>query len=281
LDRSPGRSFWSRLAEVFGVRTDSLENLEQAIIEARNDGELEAAEGSMILSILKLDDVKVQDIMTPRMDFDCVEIGTPIVEAAACCVESGHSRLPVYEESRDNIIGIIHAKDMLKPLLGEQRDSTPVDGLMRQPYFVPETKLVSELLQEFRTRKNHLAIVVDEYGGTSGLVTIEDVLEEIVGEIEDEHDAPKKEDITEQAPGVLALSGRAFLEDLQPYGIQIADDEVDTIGGYLCLEAGHVPGQGEEFTLDGWHFHVDDADLKQILHVTATRVEPVEAEAAE
>ena len=274
MDRSPGRTFWSRLAEVFGNRNDSLENLEQAIIEARDDGELEAAEGSMILSILKLDDVQVQDIMTPRTDFHCIPLGMSIVEAAALTVECGHSRLPVFEDSRDNIIGIVHAKDMLKPLLGQDREATLINDLMRQPYFVPETKLVSELLQEFRTRKNHLAIVVDEYGGTSGLVTIEDVLEEIVGEIEDEHDAPRKEDITEAAPGVLALSGRAFLEDLRPYGVNIPDDEVDTIGGYLSLEAGHVPLQGEVFVLDGWRFTVDEADLKQILHVTATRLEP-------
>ncbi len=266
---------------MFGNRNDSLENLEQAIIEARDDGELEAAEGSMILSILKLDDVQVQDIMTPRTNFHCVALGTPIVEAAALTVECGHSRLPVYQETRDNIIGIIHAKDMLQPLLGPDHDSALIDELMRQPYFVPETKMVSELLQEFRTRKNHLAIVVDEYGGTSGLVTIEDVLEEIVGEIEDEHDAPKKEDITEISPGVLALSGRAYLEDLRPYGIEIPDDEVDTIGGYLSLEAGHVPSRGEAFVLDGWRFTVDEADLKQILHVTANRIEPEDAPSPE
>jgi magnesium and cobalt transporter len=148
---------------------------------------------------------------------------------------------------------------------------------MRSPFFVPETKLVVELLQEFRSRKNHLAIVVDEYGGTSGLVTIEDVLEEIVGEIEDEHDAPREEDIRETAPGHLVLSGRALLEDLREYGIHIPDDDVDTVGGYLSLQAGHVPARGEEFAADGWLFTVDEADMKQILRVSATMLTQPEA----
>ena len=122
---------------------------------------------------------------------------------------------------------------------------------MRSPFFVPETKIVSELLQEFRSRKNHIAIAVDEYGGTSGLATIEDILEEIVGDIEDEHDAPKEEDINLEA------------------------DEVDTIGGYLCLEAGHVPEKGEIFECGGWRFIVDEADAKQIRRVI---VEPATQE---
>ena len=270
MDRSPGRSFWSRLKDVFSNRIDSLE---QAIIEARDEGELESDEGSMLLSILRLDDVQVQDIMTPRTDFDCLPLGTPIAEAAAFSADSGHSRLPVYQDTRDNIVGIIHAKDMLRSLIAPDRDQLTIDAIMRTPYFVPETKYVGELLQEFRVRKNHLAIVVDEYGGTSGLVTIEDVLEEIVGEIEDEHDAPREDDIQEIAPGELSLSGRTLLEDLLEYGIRIPDDEVDTIGGYLSLEAGHVPYQGESFEADGWRFTVSEADLKQILHVTATRLD--------
>ena len=267
MDRSPERTFWSRLKDIFSHRTD---NLEQAIIEARDEGKLESDEGSMLLSILRLDDVQVQDIMTPRTDFHCLPTGASLAEAVVHAADSGHSRLPVYQDTRDNIVGIIHAKDMLHAMLAPDRDQLTIDSIMRPPFFVPETKFVGDLLQEFRLRKNHLAIVVDEYGGTSGLVTIEDVLEEIVGEIEDEHDAPKEDDIVETAPGVLSLSGRAFLEDLRQYGITIPDDEVDTIGGYLSLEAGHVPCKGEEFTVGNWRFTVDEADLKQILHVVAT-----------
>ncbi len=268
MDRSPDKSLWERLKEAFHSGHDSFE---QAVLEARDEGELEAEEGSMILSILRLDELQVQDIMTPRTDFDCVAAGASLVEVASFFVDSGHSRLPVYKDTRDNIVGIAYAKDLLRPLLSMEEHSRSIDSLMREPFFVPETKLVSELLQEFRGRKNHMAIAVDEYGGTSGLVTIEDVLEVIVGEIEDEHDAPREEDIKEIAPGQLVLSGRAFLEDLAAYGLVLTAEEVDTIGGYLCLEAGHVPCKGEEFFLEGWTIIIEDADLKQILRVTAKK----------
>lgn len=268
MDRSPEKSLWERLKEAF---YSGHESFEQAVLEARDDGELEAEEGSMILSILRLDELQVQDIMTPRTDFDCVAAGSSLAAVASALVESGHSRIPVYKDTRDNIVGIAYAKDLLRPLLSSEEHSRSIDTLAREPFFVPETKPVSELLQEFRSRKNHMAIAVDEYGGTSGLVTIEDVLEEIVGEIEDEHDAPREEDIQEKSPGHLLLSGRAFLEDLAAYGLYLTADEVDTIGGYLCLEAGHVPAKGEQFELSGWVFTIEDADLKQILRVTAQK----------
>ena len=186
-------------------------------------------------------------------------------------METGHSRLPVYKETRDNIIGIVHAKDMLSSLMQVELQNSPVDSIMSQPFFVPETKIASELLQEFRSRKNHLAIVVDEYGGTSGLATIEDLLEVIVGDIEDEHDAPKEEDIRPLEGGRYELSGRAYLEELEELGIHLESDEVDTIGGYLSLDAGHVPQKDEEFRIGGWLFTIADADAKQIHTVIATR----------
>ena len=247
MDRSTDKSLWDRVCNLFGGRSG--DSIEQAVMEARDEGELDLAEGSMILSILRLDDVQVQDIMTPRTDFDCMPTGAPVSEVAQCILETGHSRLPIYKDTRDEI--------------------------MRSPFFVPETKIVSELLQEFRSRKNHIAIAVDEYGGTSGLATIEDILEEIVGDIEDEHDAPKEEDIHPLGDSRYALSGRAYLEDLEELGINLEADEVDTIGGYLCLEAGHVPEKGEIFECGGWRFIVDEADAKQIRRVI---VEPATQE---
>lgn len=262
---------WARMRSLFGHRSSG-DSLEQAVLEARHDGELEDEEGSMILSILQLDDVQVQDIMTPRTDFDCIAAGASIMEVARCIVETGHSRLPIYEDTRDNIVGIAYAKDLLGVLIDPEQHDTLVDAIMRTPFFVPETKVVSELLQEFRTRKNHIAIVVDEYGGTSGLVTIEDVLEEIVGDIEDEHDTPKEEDIHILGDNRYRLSGRALLEDLQELGILLDAEEVDTVGGYLCLESGHVPEQGEVFECAGWRFVVEEADVKQIRRVLAERL---------
>ncbi|MDD6087861.1 MAG: hemolysin family protein [Desulfovibrionaceae bacterium] len=267
MDRSS--TLWERLRHLFGGHTS--ETLEQAVIEAREDGEVDLDEGSMILSILRLDDLQVQDIMTPRTDFDCIASGSTVKTAAQSILSSGHSRIPVYKDTRDNIIGIAYAKDLIELLIDPQKHGNPVDSIMRPPFFVPETKIVSELLQEFRARKNHIAIAVDEYGGTSGLATIEDILEEIVGDIEDEHDAPKEDDIHLLGENRYSLSGRAYLSDLHEVGICIDTEEVDTIGGYLCLEAGHVPEKGEVFESAGWQFSITEADAKQIRRILAEK----------
>ena len=227
----------------------------------------------MLLSVLRFDDLQVQDTMIPRTDIDCVPDDVPLPEVARLVVESGHSRIPVYKETRDNIVGILHAKDLLRSLIEPQNAELPVSRVMREPFFVPETKSIRTLLQEFRARKQHIAIALDEYGGTSGLITIEDVLEEIVGDIEDEHDAPREEDIRPVGEGVYEMTGRALLEDLAGLGIVLTSDEVDTIGGYLSTEAGHVPATGEIFTLNGWTFTVLDADRKLIHRL---RAEPTE-----
>lgn len=269
MDGVSESTIWSRLARLFQNRGD--DPLEKAILEAREEGELQDEEGSMLLSILQLDELQVQDIMTPRTDIDCAESGTPLIEVAQRIATSGHSRIPIYQETRDNIIGVAYAKDLLRFLIDPALHDTVIDGIMREPYFVPETKAVSDLLQEFRSRKNHLAIALDEYGGTSGIVTIEDVLEEIVGDIEDEHDAPKEEDIRVLDGDHFILSGRALLEDLAELGLNLTSEEVDTIGGYLSHLAGHVPQQGETFDLEGRRFTVEEADAKQIRII---RVEP-------
>ena len=236
-------SLWSKLGSLFSGKS-SEDHLEQAIREAREEGELKAEESSMLLSILSLDELQAQDIMTPRIDIEALPSGTPIMEAASAIVESGYTRLPVFRETRDNIIGVVHAKDLLSSLTHPEERNNPVDSIMGQPFFVPETKIASELLQEFRTKKNHLAIVVDEYGGTSGLATIEDLLEVIVGDIDDEHDTPEEADIRPLEEGRFELSGRAQLEELHEISIHLESDEVDTIGGYLSVDAGHVPQKG-------------------------------------
>ena len=259
------RSLWSRLAGLF-TRHDE-ESLEKAILEARAEGEVAPDESSMLLRVLRLDDMQVNDIMTPRTDCHCIPAGTPLSEATRLIIASGHSRIPVYRETRDNIVGVVYAKDLLHSLLLPEEEQGLIDHIMRPPFFVPETKMVLELLQEFRSRKQHLAVALDEYGGTSGLVTIEDVLEEIVGDIEDEHDAPQEEHIRILGEKFFELSGRAYLEDLAELDIKLASDEVDTIGGYLSLTAGHVPVTGEEFVLNGWKFKVLEAGTKAIRRI--------------
>jgi magnesium and cobalt transporter len=274
-------TIWSRLSKLFGH--DDEESLEKAILEARAEGEVEPDEESMLLGILRFNDLQVQDTMTPRTDIDCVPDDLPLPDVARIIVRSGHSRIPVYHETRDNIVGIVHAKDVLHTLLDAhnkdaQADEPPAAAVMREPFFVPETKSIRTLLQEFRARKQHIAIALDEYGGTSGLITIEDVLEEIVGDIEDEHDAPRQEDIRPLGDGAYELTGRALLEDLEELGVNLDSDEVDTIGGYLSMEAGHVPAPGESFILEGWTFTVLEADKKLILRL---RMAPAAAEQAD
>jgi magnesium and cobalt transporter len=275
LVQDSARSLWSRLAGLF-TRHDE-ESLEKAILEARAEGEVAADEGSMLLRVLRLDDMQVRDIMTPRTDCHCIPAGTPLPEATQLIIASGHSRIPVYRETRDNIVGIVYAKDLLRSLVKPQKDQGIIDQIMRPPFFVPETKMVLELLQEFRDRKQHIAVALDEYGGTSGLVTIEDVLEEIVGDIEDEHDAPQEEHIKVLDEKHFELSGRAYLDDLAELGIGLTSDEVDTIGGYLSLVAGHVPVAGEEFVISKWKFKVLEAGAKAIHRIG---VEPADGHSA-
>ncbi|MBQ7456817.1 MAG: HlyC/CorC family transporter [Desulfovibrio sp.] len=262
-------SIWSRVSRFFC--RDNEEKLEQAILDASADGEVEPEEKSMLLGILRFNDLLVHDTMTPRTDMDCIPLESSLAEVAKLIVESGHSRIPVFKDTRDNIVGIVHAKDILPCFIDAKSEHLSLETIMREPFFVPDTKSTRTLLQEFRTRKQHIAIALDEYGGTSGLITIEDVIEEIVGDIEDEHDAPKEEDIRALGNDVYELTGRANLEDLTELGLSLESDEVDTIGGYLCMMAGHVPGKDEVFTLEGWRITILSSDQKLIHRL---RLEP-------
>ena len=251
-----------------------MDQVEQAIIEARQDGELQAAEGSMLLSILRLDELQVQDIMIPRTDIHSVDAQETVDSAIKTILASGHSRLPVYLDNRDNIAGTIHAKDLLREAITPLNLGKPVSEIMRPAFFVPPTKNVLELLNEFRTKKTHLAVIVDEYGGTFGLVTIEDVLEQIVGEIEDEHDTPKEADIVVREDCTALLSGRAYLEDINvELGLNLVSDEVDTIGGLLSHIAGRLPQAGEDFVLSGMRFIIKEADHKRVEKIVAQPLE--------
>lgn len=276
MDGDSQRSMWDKITHLFGKSDD---NLEQAIMDAREEGDVEAEESNMLLSVLELSEKQVQEIMTPRTDITCLTYDATIKEAAECILENGHSRIPVYKDTKDNIIGIIYAKDLLTYIVGDKHDfSEPVEKIARPPFFIPETKSSAELLQEFRARKNHIAIVVDEYGGTSGLITIEDLLEIIVGDIEDEFDAPKEEDVQKINDNEYLLHGRTMLDDLNDIAIEIESDEVDTIGGYLSLQAGHVPQVNETFTVGEWQFTVIEADTKQIHKISAKKLSPDTAE---
>ncbi len=268
MDEGSESSIWSRISRLFqGKGTDSVE---QAIIEASEDGELQKEEGSMLLSVLHLDDLQVQDIMTPRTDVVCAPVTSTMAEIVDLILSSGHSRIPIYRDNPDNIVGVIYAKDLLRLTIDPGLRDKPVTEMMHQPFFVPETKSAPALLHDFKTNKKHLAVILDEYGGTAGIATIEDIIEEIVGDIEDEHDAPRVEDIILEADGKALLSGRADLEDIaEQMGVVIESDEVDTIGGYLCHIAGRVPLPGERFDVGDTVFTVLEADAKKIQSISA------------
>ncbi|WP_459931849.1 hemolysin family protein [Fundidesulfovibrio butyratiphilus] len=254
----------------FGGRNDL--PLEELILAARQDGEVPAEDAAMLIKVLRLGHKQVADIMIPRTDIACAEENDTIQEVCQLIIENGYSRIPICRHNRDHMVGVIHAKDLLRYLLEPDQSETPLSAVMRDLLFVPESKNLKEMFREFQNRRIHIAIALDEYGGTSGLVTFEDVLEEIVGEIEDEHDPTKPQDYQEFEDGILEVSGRFPLEDLEErFGIALESDEVETVGGYLSQLAGRVPRQGESFSLAGKIFTVTQADRRQVRWV---RIEP-------
>lgn len=270
---------WSVLRKVFGSRCES--PLEEIIMEAKEDGELKSEEVLMLLNVLRLSQKQAIEIMVPRTDLVCCEVDESMKEVARMIIESGHSRIPVYHENRDHMVGLVHAKDLLQYFLDEDNDAS-LTNIMRPPYFIPETKNIKDVLLEFQTKKIHMAIILDEYGGTSGVVTLEDVLEEIVGEIEDEYDPPKPQEIQVQQDGSYYVSGRTSLDELQDeLGIEIHSEQVETIGGYVCHIAGKVPQKEEEFSDGRFRFTVREADAKHIQWLVITPVHMISIDEAD
>jgi magnesium and cobalt transporter len=263
LDEGSESRLRSIFRRMFSIKSEN--HVEELIREAKAEGELKSDEASMLLNVLRLRQKQVQDVMVPRPDIVAAEISSSIQEVADLIVEKGHSRIPIYRENKDQIIGIVHAKDLLRSLLHPAAPESSLDSIMRQPLFIPETKNLENMILEFQSKKVHLAIAVDEYGGTSGMVTFEDVLEEIVGEIEDEYDAPRPEEIQPIDDRSFLLSGRALLDDLeQEYGVCLRSEQVETIGGYITENIGRVPEKGELLEFGGYRFRIRDADARQI-----------------
>lgn len=264
---SEGR-FWTLVNKFFRGRNDL--PLEELIQAATEDGEVEAGDASVLLRFLKLGKKQVVDIMVPRTDIICADEEDGIREVTRLIIERGHSRIPIYRENRDHIIGVVHAKDLLKYLVNPKEEAGPLAPVMRKPLYIPETKNLKDMLAEFQKGRIHIAIALDEYGGTSGLVTLEDVLEEIVGEIEDEHDPTRPAEFQELGDGKLMMHGRFPLEELaQRFGIVLSSDQVETLGGYLSELAGRVPRQGDSFETAGYRFTVTEADRRQVRWVMA------------
>ena len=229
-------------------------------------GVLEEEEGEMIHSIFEFSDTIVREIMRPRIDIVAVSDTATISHAIDLCIDHHYSRLPVYQGNLDHMIGMVHAKDMLPHQIRNETE-VAVREVMRPAPFVPETKHISELLREFRETKQTLAIVLDEYGGTAGLVTVEDLLEEIVGEIYDEYDVVQP-DVEWLDPHTVIINGKLLIEEVEDLlGHELPHGEYDTIGGMIYNHFGDVPTCGEHFFVDGYEFTVEQLDGHRIVKV--------------
>ncbi|MDO9082926.1 MAG: hemolysin family protein [Humidesulfovibrio sp.] len=248
--------------------------MEECLREALDEGDIPLEDIRILNNVLELEDKRASEVMVPRPDMVCIELDSTLAEAAELIVQHGHSRIPVYRENRDHIVGVLHAKDIVGPLLLPQSEQPVLSSLIRPTYYVPESTNLKTILHDMQSRKSHLAIVTDEYGGTAGMLTLENVLEEIVGEIGDEHDALRPEDVQVLPDGSQLVSGRLTLDEInERFGLELASDQVETIGGLLCEIAGTIPAQGESLVLGPWRFLVHEADPK---HIETLRVERAE-----
>lgn len=235
-------------------------------------GTLEPEERKMIHSIFGFGDTSVREVMVPRIDMVTVEIETPYEEIVKIVTACGHSRIPVYREKVDDIAGMIYAKDLLA--LSGNHSNFNLEKLLRPTYFVPEEKKIDELLKEFQTEKIHIAVVVDEYGGTAGLVSMEDIIEEIVGEIQDEYDEEQPKLIHENEKTVIA-SGRITISELNEqinFELLPESEAYDTLAGFVFSQLGDVPDVGRNFEFDGYEFTVEEVVNKRITRIRLEKV---------
>lgn len=283
-DRPYGKVHWLENMQrlLFGRRRAlSEKELQEIIEESEETGIINEDEGEMLHSIFEFGETVVREIMVPRTKMVCCSTRAGVQEVLSAILSSGHSRIPIYEGTNDRIVGVVYAKDLLR-YWGRDVSGLEISMVMRTPFFVPESKNIEDLLQDFRNRRIHMAIAIDEYGGTSGLVTIEDLIEEIVGDIQDEYDL-EEEWLQQEQDGAWLVDARLCVEELEEtFDISIPKEKFDTVGGYLCHLLGHVPVEGEEISRHGLHITVLKADERKIdqVRVRAQAAGPA-AEAAE
>jgi magnesium and cobalt transporter len=263
--------WWARL---FQGRDDIKDREEIGVFlaECRRQGLLAPDEYAMMRRVLDVANTQVRDIMVPRSHMVVLPKDDSPETLVMTIVETGHSRFPVIGEDRDEVVGILLAKDLLKHF-AEGPTGFDIASLVRPAVFVPESKRLNTLLTEFRESHNHMAIVVDEYGGVSGLATIEDVLEQIVGEIDDEHDPEEAESIQAQGEGRFQVLALTRIEDFNEYfGVDLSDEEYDTIGGLIMHELGRLPRRGEQMDFGGFRFRVLRGDRRRIHSAEVARL---------
>lgn len=267
------RSWLEKLSQALSPEPQDRDDLTRVLRDAERRNLVDAEALGMIEGALQVGEMQVRDIMIPRAQMVVVEEDVPPEEFVAAVIESGHSRFPVIGDSRDDIRGILLAKDLLSYFASDDKQSFDMDDAMRPAVFIPESKRLNVLLREFRQSRNHMAIVVDEYGGVSGLVTIEDVLEQIVGEIDDEHDTEEGGDIRRLSSGEFVVKARTSIEDFNDYfGTDFSDQEFDTIGGLVIKSFGRLPKRGEGGDIGGVRFRVLRADKRRVHLLRVTKL---------
>jgi magnesium and cobalt transporter len=272
-------SWWERISDVISGKPRNREELLSWLREARERDLLELDVLQMIEGAIQVTDMQVRDIMVPRSQMTVVEYDSPLKEFLPVVVESAHSRFPVIGDSRDEVLGILLAKDLLAYSVDPDK-RFEIRDVLRPVVFIPESKRLNVLLREFRLKRNHMAVVVDEYGGVAGLVTIEDVLEQIVGDIEDETDIEEDQSIRQQAEGVFTVKALTPIQEFNDYfdaGLDVG--EFDTIGGLVVNGFGHLPRRGEGLSIDDFRFTVLRSDGRRVHLLEVSRsAQPGEGE---
>ncbi|MGZ3158586.1 MAG: HlyC/CorC family transporter [Burkholderiaceae bacterium] len=267
FDVKPHRSLFERLTALISPEPENRSELLEVLQDAHDRNLIDADALSMIEGVFQVSDLSARDIMIPRSQMDMVDINKPIEEWLPMVLKTAHSRFPAVESDRDKVVGILLAKDLLRYYAEETFD---VRDMLRPAVFIPESKRLNVLLRDFRANRNHMAIVVDEYGGVAGLITIEDVLEQIVGDIEDEYDFDEEEDnILAVKDGAAGSRWRVkALTEIEQFnevlGTSFSDEDVDTIGGLVANHVSRVPHKGDVFVIDNLRFEVLRADARQV-----------------
>jgi len=269
-----GKSWLERLSQAFSSGPESIEDVLEILRDAESQSIIDTDAMSIIEGAMQVIDMRAEEIMIPRSQMITVKASQEPKEFLDDIISSAHSRFPVIGESQDDVAGILLAKDLLPLAINNELDWNHIREILRPPTFVPESKRLNQLLKEFKENRNHMAIVVDEYGGTAGLITIEDVLEQIVGEIEDEHDFDEETNIKGRGDGIFAVKAATPVDDFNEFfDTKMEEEEFDTIGGLVLKEFGHLPRRGETVEFGGLTFTIANADNRVIRLLQVTRSE--------
>jgi magnesium and cobalt transporter len=268
-DRSsndPGDKSWiEKISHIFSSEPKSRDDLSELLHMAQHNELMDSEAYKIIEGAMTVSDMQVREIMIPRTQMTVIKAGGSLTEVLPMIIKSAHSRYPVIGETTDEVLGVLLAKDLLPQILAKHSENFDITSILRKATVVPESKRLNVLLREFRENRNHMAIVIDEYGGVAGLITIEDVLEQIVGEIEDEHDVEPDKFIKKLADNDYVVKALTPIDDFNDeFNCDFSDEEFDTIGGIILQQLGHLPRRNEVAQINGFEFKVLSADNRQV-----------------